>query len=102
MELRKFAEIDWSAFSGCDSDDPQIGDFTVTEIGLEGESKAPGVIILDNERIQIHGIIEDEAENEFTLDKVFESSAVAKIFAAGMKESYSEWYLINVLHFNIM
>ena len=102
MKLRKFEMGDWDSFSGCDSLDPKIGEFAVTEIGLEAELKAKAVIILDDKRIQIHGIIEDEAENEFTLDKEFESSEFAKIFANGMEASYSEWFLINVLHFNIV
>ena len=102
MKVKDFTQVDWDAFAGCESENPKIGNFKITEIDLQDSYKqvtAEGVLILDGDRVQIHMMLNDESEEEFTLDKEFENPAVAQIFVNGMEDNYSEWYLLSVLHF---
>ena len=102
MEMKQFTEGDWNAFAGCESDNPTIGDFTVTEIPnqIEDVVTAEGVIILDGKNVQMYLITKDEFEDELTFLRDFKNGEIATIFVNGLKSSYTEHFLINALNFN--
>ena len=56
-QLRPFTKQDWQAFSGCESDSPEIAELTGT---------FDGVLILDGETVQV--IENDQAASFYTKD----------------------------------
>lgn len=92
MKLTNFSEADWDAYSGCESDEPLIGEFRVSHLLYEKVLEWDATLILDNESIHVYSI-SDEIEIEVGFVKVFESSSDAHSFASRL-EDCSATYLL--------
>jgi len=64
ITLRKFEESDWDAYSGCDSENPQIGDM---EIAIHnGDHKVlEAEVILDGNVVEIYAVWSAEDGNDW-------------------------------------
>lgn len=90
IKLKEFDETDWDAFSGCESDNPLIGDITyIPEKGKDLE----GVIIIDKDDTQIYILNENDEDITYILKVPYKT---AKFIVKVMSEGFDSNYLLSI------
>jgi len=90
ITLKEFSETDWDAFSGCESNNPLIGDVTLTT----GNGKDfEGCIIVDEDDTQIYILGEDDVDITYILKVPYKT---AKFIVERMSEGFDSDYLLSI------
>ena len=93
IELKKFEDLDWDAYSGCESDNPMISDVSVTidnmDVGPWYE-KFEGCLILDGNTIFIDVGNDSKApgDNQHYFSRVFNNEHHALTWLVRLEKDY--------------
>lgn len=89
-KMKPFTEADWSAFAGCASDEPKIGELIVEAGGLDLD----GIVIADGEHVTIDAFLGDDRKYWFVLELF--SRQLVELVAKALPDRITEKELLDL------